>query len=459
MNLFLTNSFSQQIEKFIPTNLKGVSMYVCGPTVYDRPHLGNVRSAVVYDVLFRILRYLYPKVIYVRNITDIDDKIITTAKRQNLSIQDLTNRMTKLYHQDVEALNCLPPTIEPKASEHIKDMISMIQDLINLDYAYVEEGHVLFDTTKYPDYGKLSKRNLDDLIAGSRVEVAPIKKHPTDFVLWKPTKTGEECCFFASPWGNGRPGWHIECSAMSKVHLSENFDIHGGGVDLLFPHHENELAQSKCANPDSNFAHFWVHNGFLTINGEKMSKSSGNFTTAHEVLEAGLPGSVLRYFYLTTHYRKPLDFNKKSIDDSYKAVERFTEALNVNGMQDPRETQQHDKKIDEDFLMALLNDMNTPSALAYLHTLADKGLRQDSERATQLILCSRFLGLDLFAFTRKTAFIPQNIVDLAELRQKAKEERNWEQADVLRDTIEKMGYLVQDKPGTFVLKKLPPQII
>ena len=505
-NLYLTNSLSHQKEKFVPIIPNQVGMYVCGPTVYDRPHLGNVRSAVVYDILYRLLRYLYDKVIYVRNITDIDDKIIDKVKESGEPMESLTKRMTDYYHDDLWAVGCLNPNIEPRATDHLPEMIAMIGKLVSQGQAYVAEGHVLFSVESYDEYGKLSGRNIDEMIAGARIEVAPYKKHPADFVLWKPVRLGfgddgmdyiapdprlnnamseelqiVELCerrikqqdlkmgtgdvSFASPWGSGRPGWHIECSAMSCQYLGSDFDIHGGGVDLIFPHHENELAQSTCAEKGSTYARYWIHNGFLTVNGEKMSKSLGNFRTVRELLDKGVPGVVLRYFYMTAHYRKPLDYNAKAIDDALKAVTKFARvcgAINyshdrdfdgLDGKHSGHDTDVLPMPLPDKALQALCDDLNTPALLAYMHELAAAGASEE------LAACCAFIGLDLAELRSSIEVtglenIPEEIISLAEQRHNAREEKDWARADDLKRRILDGGYEIRDGVGGHVLVKL-----
>jgi cysteinyl-tRNA synthetase len=326
IHLFNTLSRKEEILKTIESD--HLKIYVCGPTVYDRPHLGNARSVVIYDLFFRLFKNIFPRVTYVRNITDVDDKINAAAKERGISIQELTKKNTDFFYADIDALNVLRPTFEPRATDHIPEMIAMIQKLIAKNHAYENRGHVLFDVESYKNYGALSNRHLDEMIAGSRVEVATYKKNPLDFVLWKPADEQDDpSSIFESPWGKGRPGWHIECSAMSEKYLGADFDIHGGGADLQFPHHENEIAQSCCANDHSHFARFWIHNGFLTVNGEKMSKSLKNFITVRDLLDQGISGVVIRYLLLSTHYRKPFDFNQKALDDAQKSIEKFYSVL------------------------------------------------------------------------------------------------------------------------------------
>src|SRR5476649_1925192 len=340
-------------------------MYVCGPTVYDFAHIGNARPLIVFDVLFRLLRHLYPgegRVTYVRNVTDVDDKINARAAERGVPIRELTDETYKNFKADVDALGCLPPTIEPRATEHIDEMKALIERLVKSGHAYVAEDNVLFHVTSMPDYGQLSKRPLDEMIAGSRVEVAPYKKDPQDFVLWKPSKPGEPG--WPSPAGVkglGRPGWHIECSAMAWKHLGETFDIHGGGIDLVFPHHENEIAQSRCAFHTNVMANYWMHNGFLQVEGEKMSKSLGNFFTIHELL-ADWPGEVLRFNMLRTHYRQPIDWTVKNLDESLKTLDEWY-ALAEAAARSPSYATESVGEPSRSVQDALLDDLNTPKAI------------------------------------------------------------------------------------------------
>ena len=447
MKIFLTNTISGKKEEFVPIDINNVKMYVCGPTVYDRPHIGNARSSVIFDLLFRLLKNLYPKVTYVRNITDVDDKIINSANQNNESIESLTTRITKYFHDDLGHLNCLIPSQEPKATENIPEMVAMITRLIDMGHAYISKGHVYFDIDSYIDYGKLSKRKIDDQDIGARIEVSELKKNPLDFVLWKPKKQHEQM-HFSSPWGDGRPGWHIECSVMSKKYLGDNFDIHGGGVDLVFPHHENEIAQSICESKSNKFAKYWVHNGFLTVEGDKMSKSLKNFITVKELLDSGISGAALRYFYLTSHYRRPLDFNQKALEDSQKSIAKFqksiqkyNEKLDVNS-----------RKIPEEFLSNIADDLNTPLALSFIHKLSSKALEGDENYAVDLLNCCNFLGLNLEENSEKIQLTPE-IIKLAEERKKLKANKKWEEADKIRMQIEKQGYKIIDiKDGYEILK-------
>ncbi len=363
------NTLTKREEILAPIDPNHLKMYVCGPTVYDRPHLGNARSTVVYDLLFRFLKKIFPQVTYVRNITDVDDKINAAAKEQKISIQNLTQKITDLFYSDIDALNVLRPTHEPRATTHIPEMIVMIEKLIANKNAYVSDGHVLFDVASYANYGELSNRNLDEMIAGSRVEIATYKKNPLDFVLWKPADAEDDISsVFESPWGKGRPGWHIECSAMSSKYLGADFDIHGGGADLQFPHHENEIAQSRCANPNSHYANFWIHNGFLTVDGEKMSKSLKNFITVRDLLDKGISGVVIRYLLLSTHYRKPFDFNQKALDDAKKSLEKFHAV--IEDLKELNPAIANSKDLTAKVLSFLAEDLNISKVIALLHETA-----------------------------------------------------------------------------------------
>ena len=361
--LQIYNTASRRKEEFRPIDKRHVRMYVCGPTVYDFAHIGNARPVVVFDVVYRLLKRLYPKVTYVRNITDVDDKINARAKETGEDIRTLTERTAQQFHEDIAALGALPPDVEPRATEHIAEMIAIISELLDKGYAYHEDGHVLFHVPSMPSYGALSGHSREELIAGARVEVAPYKRDPADFVLWKPSET--TLPGWDSPWGRGRPGWHIECSAMSMKYLGDSFDIHGGGRDLIFPHHENEIAQSRCAHPGSQFAKYWMHNGYLMAEGEKMSKSLGNFYTIRELLDE-FPGEAIRLALLQTHYRQPLDFTKDNLRQAKQTLDRFYTALRAVAEIEPADAAA------EDVIKALEDDINTPLALAALHaTLSD----------------------------------------------------------------------------------------
>jgi len=375
MPLFLYNTLTRRKEAFAPLDAANVRLYVCGPTVYDRPHLGNARSVVVYDVLFRLLRHHYGGacVNYVRNITDVDDKINARAAERDIPIDALTREVTQQFHADMAALGVLAPTHEPRATGHIAQMIALIRRLLESGHAYAAGGHVLFDVHSYPAYGQLSHRVLDELKAGARVEVEAYKKNPGDFVLWKPADAGDDAsAVFDSPWGQGRPGWHIECSAMSWAYLGETFDLHGGGADLMFPHHENEIAQSRCANPGSAFAKTWVHNGFLTVNGEKMSKSLGNFVTVRDLLknskgnvEERATGENIRLALLSTKYNEPLDWNNKLFHDAKINLDKWYRKLDGYPRDVPPKIPSSTRMTD--FVDALSDDLNLPKAFGFMH--------------------------------------------------------------------------------------------
>jgi len=382
MALKLYNTLTKTKEEFRPLDAKNVRMYVCGPTVYDFAHIGNARPVIVFDVLFRLLRHLYgdAHVNYVRNITDVEDKINARAAEEGVSIRELTERTAKQYHEDVDALGALPPTHEPRATDYVREMIAMIEKLIAAGHAYAAQGHILYDVSSKPDYGKLAKRSLDEMIAGARVEVAPYKRNPMDFVLWKPSTP--DLPGWDSPWGRGRPGWHIECSAMGEALLGETFDIHGGGIDLVFPHHENEIAQSEGAHSGHPLAKVWMHNGFLQVEGEKMSKSLGNFVTIRELKEnwkgQPWPGEALRFNMLRTHYREPIDWTESGLDESHKILWDWA-GLFEAGHVSPSE-------IPESVLNALHDDLNTPKAITELHALKRNG------DLSSLLAALQFLG-------------------------------------------------------------------
>lgn len=449
MKISLYNTLTRKKDTLTPLASGKVGMYVCGPTVYDRPHLGNARSVVVYDVLYRLLRHVYGEesVTFVRNITDVDDKINAAAIERKISIQALTTEVTRQFHADIGALNVLAPTIEPRATEHIAEMIAIIEALIKNGNAYESQGHVLFAVTSESanaawQYGMLSGRKLDDLQAGARVEVESYKRHPGDFVLWKPADAEDDASsVFDSPWGKGRPGWHIECSAMSSRYLGESFDIHGGGADLMFPHHENEIAQSCCASPTARFASLWVHNGFLTVNGEKMSKSLGNFITVHDLLEKGVKGEVIRLAFLSTKYNEPLDWTDKLLSDAQKALDSWYRATaNVSD----------EGELPQEFLDALADDMNVPKAISLMHTCKDSYV---------LLAMGRMLGLlqsDAESWFKGEAGSDEaaSIEAQIEARKAAKAAKNWAEADRIREALKDAGILLEDKPdGTTLWRK------
>ncbi|WGJ13015.1 cysteine--tRNA ligase [Methylocapsa sp. D3K7] len=391
MPLRLYNTLTRSKDPFAPIDAANVRLYACGPTVYDHLHIGNGRMLIVFDMLFRLLRHEYgaEHVTYVRNITDVDDKINARAAERGVDIRVLTDEMTAIFHEDVNALGCLPPTVEPRATDHIAQMIAMIGKLIANGHAYVADGHVLFDVPSMPAYGKLSKRPLDEMIAGARVEVAPYKRNPMDFVLWKPSSSDEPG--WESPWGRGRPGWHIECSAMSSQYLGEVFDIHGGGIDLVFPHHENELAQSCSAFGHDVMANVWMHNGHLQVEGEKMSKSLGNFVTIHELL-GQYSGTIIRYNMMKTHYRQPADWRSDELERSRRELLSFSDVITSMASEE-RYHEPDWSLIDEQLLSALEDDLNTPLAFARLHELAESTRKNVYEAADTFAVSAAFLGL------------------------------------------------------------------
>ena len=456
--LQIYNTASRRKEVFRPIDKQRVRMYVCGPTVYDFAHIGNARPVVVFDVVYRLLKRLYPDVTYVRNITDVDDKINARAKETGENIRTLTERTAQQFHEDVAALGALAPDVEPRATEHIAEMIAIIIELLDKGYAYHEDGHVLFHVPSMPNYGTLSGHSRDELIAGARVEVAPYKRDPADFVLWKPSETTVPG--WDSPWGRGRPGWHIECSAMSMKYLGDSFDIHGGGRDLIFPHHENELAQSRCAHPGSQFAKYWMHNGYLMAEGEKMSKSLGNFYTIHELLQE-FPGEAIRLALLQTQYRQPLDFTKENLRQAKQTLDRFYTALRAVAAIEPADAKA------EAVIAALDDDINTPLALAALHaTLGELNKAEtDTEKARLkgiLLDGGAVLGLlqqDPEAWLRGRADSGASISDaeiesLIVRRAEARKGRNFAEADRIRAMLAENGVILEDKPdGTTVWRR------
>ena len=442
MELRLYDTLKREKRVFVPLDPKRVRMYVCGPTVYDFAHIGNARPVIVFDVLYRLLRHLYgdERVAYVRNITDVDDKINARAAERGIEIRQLTDETYRNFQEDVAALGCLPPTVEPRATEHIEEMKTLIERLVANGNAYVAEEHVLFNVPSMKDYGNLSKRPLDEMVAGARVEVAPYKRDPMDFVLWKPSKPDEPS--WPSPSGiksPGRPGWHIECSAMSWKHLGETFDIHGGGIDLVFPHHENEIAQSCCAFHTKVMANFWMHNGFLQIEGEKMSKSLGNFVIIREVL-ADWPGDVVRLAMLASHYRQPINWTVKNLSEAEKALTGFFDAASAEA--EPRPA--------PGVLDALLDDLNTPKAIAEMH-----GLRNPAGRRA-LAGTLKFFGFrseELQAWRARHAPTPalatEEIESRVAARNMARKAKDFKESDRIRDELAAMGVVLKDsKDGT-----------
>jgi cysteinyl-tRNA synthetase len=440
-DLQISNSLTKSKDLFKPINPKKVGMYVCGPTVYANPHVGNGRSLVVFDLLFRVLIQLYGKknVSYVRNITDVDDKIIDTSKLKGLSIDKITSEVTDNFHKNTKDLNCLQPSVEPKATEHIKEMIDMINSLIEKKLAYVNEGHVYFVISKFKDYGKLSNKNLEELVAGSRVEVSKLKKNPLDFILWKPALHDEPG--WDSPWGRGRPGWHLECSVMSEKYLGKKFDIHGGGLDLLFPHHENEIAQSCSNNSSDILANYWVHNGFLTMKKEKMSKSLGNIETITDVLKK-YSGQVVRLALLSAHYKQPLDWNESLLEQSKNTLEKWYELY---------DEEQTETKIEQTFSI-LLDDLNTPKYFAKLHELFSLASKGDENKKKEFNKACRIIGI--FNENKKTlekrkkisAKVDEKFVlEQIEARIQARKLGNYKLADQIRDDLLKNGIIIEDR--------------
>lgn len=462
MAIKIFNTLTKKEQILTPIEPNHLKMYVCGPTVYDRPHLGNARSAVVYDMFYRFFRQTFKKVTYVRNITDVDDKINAAAKERQISIQALTKEITQFFHADLDALNVMRPTHEPKATEHIPEMVEMIEKLIANKNAYVSDGHVLFDVRSYKDYGALSGRHFDEMISGARVEIADYKKDPLDFVLWKPADVDDDASsVFASPWGKGRPGWHIECSAMSSEYLGETFDIHGGGADLQFPHHENEIAQSKCANPHSHYAKYWIHNGFLTVNGEKMSKSLKNFITVHDLLRENVDGVVIRYLLLASHYRKPLDYSEKSLSDAKKSIEKFYDVFGENLLKKYQPYNSNNSALSNQIIEFLSDDLNVAKVFALLHEKVVEIKNADEKLKFDFINNLNFLGLlDTKYFVkqnsaRQNLSVDENYIQAQiALRSKAKQKKNWVLADKIRDDLLQKGVVLEDKAGGEVLWKL-----
>ena len=453
MELQIYNSVSRKKELFEPIDKNRVTMYVCGPTVYNRVHVGNARPAVIFDTLFRLLKYLYPQVIYARNITDVDDKIIEVAKNRGQKPEDIAKLYADFYFSDMAFLNCQTPTIQPFATEHIAEMLDMIEVLISNGFAYVSEKHVLFSVASMPNYGKFSGTSCKDLTLGARVEIGSYKRDANDFVLWKPSKKGEPA--WNSPWGRGRPGWHIECSAMAQKHLGITIDIHGGGLDLLFPHHENESAQSCCANGGKPLANFWMHNGFIQLDGKKMSKSVGNFRLVCDLLE-NYPGEVLRYVILSAHYRSEQQFNASLLDSAKRSLDTLYGCLKATEDLSPVDV---DPQANQGF-RALLDDLNTPVSISELHSLA-RFCRQGSKEKrilakAQLLALARFLGLlqtnpdDWFKEAHAPNALSETEIDEAIiLRQKAKESKNFNEADRLRDLLAARGVILEDgRSGT-----------
>jgi cysteinyl-tRNA synthetase len=446
--LKLYDTLTRDKRVFVPIDPANVRMYVCGPTVYDFAHIGNARPVIVFDVLYRLLRHIYgdSHVTYVRNITDVDDKINARAAERGVDIRQLTDETYQNFKSDVAALGCLPPTVEPRATEHIAEMKTLIERLVASGHAYVAEDNVLFDVPSMPDYGKLSNRPLDEMIAGARVEVAPYKRSPTDFVLWKPSKPGEPA--WPSPAGietPGRPGWHIECSAMAWKHLGETFDIHGGGIDLVFPHHENEIAQSRCAFQSGVMANYWMHNGFLQVEGEKMSKSLGNFFTINELL-ADWPGEVLRFNMLRTHYRQPIDWTVMGLEESWKTLDDWYWVVGDAA----------GASVSKQVLDALGDDLNTHQVITVLHGIRNRAQSGDEAARNELAASLRMLGFlnesaaQWAARRQSSANVDgAKVQSLIDARTAARAAKDFKESDRIRDELAAMGVVLKDsKEGT-----------
>ena len=448
--LHLHNHVTRRRERFVPLDPAHVRMYVCGPTVYDLAHIGNARPEIVFDVLARLLRLLYPRVTYARNITDVDDKINARARETGETIGAITARTLADYHQDMTALGNIGPDIEPRATAHIAQMIVIIERLIAAGHAYAADGHVLFAVPSYADYGRFSGRSPDELLAGARVDVAPYKRDPGDFVLWKPSGPGLPA--WDSPWGAGRPGWHIECSAMAWTHFGESFDIHGGGTDLIFPHHENEVAQSRCAFPGSHFATTWVHNGMLVINGEKMSKSLGNFFTIRDVISR-VPAEAARLLLLKTHYRGLLDFSDGALAEALRELDRFYRALD--------RTPPEQAEAPDAVLAALCDDLNTPLALSAMHALADAAIAGDHAAAAALRAAGAMLGLLQQTpdhWFERTATDAAAITEMITAREHARAQRDFAAADAIKTQLTALGVTIEDRKDgpTIWYRRRPP---
>ncbi len=420
-------------------------MYVCGPTVYDDPHIGNARPLVIFDILFKILKSKFSSVNYVRNITDVDDKIIKSSNEKNISISDLTETVIKSFNEDCNYLNCENPSQQPKATEHIDLMIKMISELIKKDFAYENNEHVYFEVKKFDDYGQLSNKKLDELIAGSRIEVSDNKKNSEDFVLWKPSLENEPS--WDSPWGKGRPGWHLECSAMSKKFLGNEFDIHGGGIDLIFPHHENEIAQSRCANDTKVFANYWLHNAFITMSNEKMAKSQGNILKIKDFRNK-ISGQVLRLALISAHYRQPLDWNDKLLEDCQNTIDKWYNVYLPSN-----------KNLDDEIIQPLYDDINTPGYIANLHKLYEKANKGNDEEKKIFNSACNFIGLLnetkeewLNHKKEKVDITEEEINNKIELRNKARLNKDYKEADNIRDYLLDKGVLIEDKDGKTIWK-------
>ena len=444
-DIYLTNNLSNKKEKFVPIDEKKIGMYVCGPTVYDDPHIGNARPIVIFDILFKILKSKYLSVTYVRNITDVDDKIIKSSNEKKISISDLTQTVIKSFNEDCNYLNCENPTQQPKATEHIDLMIEMISELIKKGFAYENKKHVYFEVKKFDEYGQLSNKKLEELIAGSRIEVSDNKKNSEDFVLWKPSFDNEPS--WDSPWGKGRPGWHLECSAMSKKFLGNEFDIHGGGIDLIFPHHENEIAQSRCANDTKVFANYWLHNAFITMSNEKMAKSQGNILKIKDFRD-NVSGQVLRLALISAHYKQPLDWNDKLLEDCQNTIDKWYNVYLPS-----------DEDLNDEIVQPLYDDINTPGYIANLHKLYDKANKGNDEDKKIFNSACNFIGLLqetkeewLNHKKGKIEISEKEIENKIDLRNKARADKNYKEADNIRDYLLDKGVLIEDKDGKTIWK-------
>lgn len=454
--IYLHNTLKQRKDKFIPIDANNVRMYVCGPTVYDKAHLGNAKTPVVYDVLYRLLCYVYGKehVTYVSNITDVDDKILNKHKETGKSIREITEQTYNWYIDDMKKLNVLSPNYRPRATEYIPEMIKLVELLLKNGHAYIADKQVLFDVDSMPNYGFLSGRSMKEMVAGARVEIADYKKNPADFILWKPSDADQPG--WNSPWGYGRPGWHLECSAMSSKLLGNDFDIHGGGSDLIFPHHENECAQSCCAYPGTHFAHYWVHTGMLMINGVKMSKSLGNFYTVDEIL-AKYPAEALRLLFLTTHYHQPFNFTFEGLEQAKNILDKFYNALLKNA-DIPVEKVEPSEKL----IAALCDDLNTPLALSYLHeTLGNLNKAETKEERikykSELMANAYMLGLlynNAESWFKGAASDDAEIEALIAKRAEAKKNKDWATADAIRNELKERGIVLEDSAAGTTWKKL-----
>ena len=449
MTITLYDTLSKSMKTFQPQTEKRVTMYVCGPTVYDFPHVGNARPAIVFDILYRLLKSAYPSVLYARNYTDIDDKIFAVASENGVSYREVTKKFIAAYREDMQRLGVLAPSSEPRVTDNINEIIKMISDLIEKKFAYIADGHVLFEVNKFQDYGKLSKRNQEQMLAGARVEVAPYKRNPADFVLWKPSKNGNPG--WDSDWSYGRPGWHIECSAMSRKIFSSSIDIHGGGMDLIFPHHENEIAQSECAFHNEKYANYWVHNGHVTIDGQKMSKSLGNIIRVRDLLKKE-PGEVVRFALISTHYRQPLDWTSESLQRARQSLDKIYRVLmdfQLNSAKSP--IQPNSNRIKE----ALSSDVNTPEALSVMFKVCkeiknSKKSEGRSELLQELRDGADLLGLlkespDAWLKSSDSVQLDENeIMKYISRRNEARRNKDFITADKIRDQLIEKNILLKD---------------